>query len=153
MARLAIKTMDALSAWQGREFPVSDWATVTQQQVDLFAQATGDHQWIHVDALRAATETPWGVTIAHGFLVLSLLSRLWADTLQVGDARLGINYGVNRVRFTAPLKTGSRIRARFALLRIEPIEGGVQMTLKATLEVEGACRPCCVAEWISRKLR
>ncbi len=153
MSLVAIETMADLQAWQGREFPPSNWMTVTQQQIDLFAQATGDNQWIHLDTARAARDTPWGATIAHGFLVLSLLSRLLADTLAIGDARLGINYGVNRVRFTAPLKTGSRIRARFAVQQVEPIEGGVQITLKATLDVEGSQKPCCVAEWISRKLR
>jgi len=134
----------------GQEIAVGDWVTVTQQRIDLFADATGDHQWIHVDPERAA-KGPYGTTVAHGFMTLSLLPELSQNAFKVLDTRMGINYGLNRVRFPAPVKSGARLRGRFKLLAFEPIEGGAQLTMEVTMEVEGGDKPVCVAESLSRR--
>ena len=135
----------------GQEIAVSDWITVTQQQVDLFADATGDHQWIHVDPERAA-QGPFGAPIAHGFLTLSLLPKFFENALEVRDTRMGVNYGLNRVRFPAPVPVGSRLRARMKLLDCQPVEGdGYQMTWGVTVEREGSDKPVCVAESVTRR--
>ena len=135
----------------GKEVGVSDWITVTQETIDKFAEATGDYQYIHVDPERAAAETPFGGTIAHGFLTLSLLSHLSERTFSFSDRKMGVNYGLNRVRFTSPVPSGSRVRARFTLAKYEPIEGnGVQVTWNAVIEIDGAEKPALVAEWIGR---
>jgi acyl dehydratase len=134
----------------GREVGTSDWFTVTQQQIDAFANATGDHQWIHVDRERARSETPFGTTIAHGFLTLSLLSPLMRDAITVEGARMTLNYGLNRVRFVSPVPSGSRIRARVTLGEIADVGGSVQATWNVTIEREGGEKPCVVAEWIVR---
>ena len=142
--------MEDLSAYVGKEVGVSPWLVVDQARIDLFAQANEDSQWIHVDPVRAR-EGPYGTTIAHGFLTLSLLSRLFAMTFSFADRRMGINYGLNRVRFTAPLPAGSRIRARFALAKHEAIDqGGVQDLWNVVVEREGSDKPVLVAEWIVR---
>ena len=134
----------------GQELAVSDWITVTQQQIDLFADATGDHQWIHVDVERAKSG-PFGGTIAHGFLTLSLVSRLLRDAVgAIGGARMGINYGLNKVRFPAPLPSGSRVRGRCTLQRVEAVDGGVQATWRVIVERDGTVKPCCAAEWLVR---
>lgn len=134
----------------GQEIGVSDWVTVDQKRIDLFAQATGDHQWIHVDPVRAA-KGPYGGTVAHGFLTLALLPELGQAALQIGDVRMGINYGLNKVRFPAPVKSGARVRGRFKLLALEPLLGGAQLTMEVTIEIEGGDKPACVAESLSRR--
>jgi acyl dehydratase len=129
---------------------VGDWLTVDQAMIDKFADATGDHQWIHVDKERAA-KGPFGTTVAHGYLTLSLLPKLAESALQVDDVRMGVNYGLNRVRFPAPVPSGSRIRARLKLLAYEPIDGGAQLVMQVTMEREGSDKPVCVAETVSRR--
>lgn len=138
-----------LEAQVGREIAVSPWCAVTQERIDRFAEATEDRQWIHVDREQAAAG-PFKTTIAHGFLTLSLISRLAELSFATRDVRLAVNYGLNKVRFTAPVPSGSRVRARFALAKIEKIEGGAQLTWNATVEREGSEKPCLVAEWLVR---
>jgi acyl dehydratase len=134
----------------GQEVAVSPWVEVGQERIDTFARAVEDFQWIHVDAARAK-RSPFGGTIAHGFLTLSLLSHLSEMTFSFSERRMGVNYGLNRVRFTSPVPSGSRVRARFTLAKYEPIEGnGVQVTWNATVEIEGSSKPALVAEWIGR---
>jgi acyl dehydratase len=138
-----------LEARVGSEVAVSPWVAVEQERIDLFAQATDDHQWIHVDPERAR-KGPFGTTIAHGFLTLSLVPRLMHEAIDVGGVRMSVNYGLNRLRFTAPLPSGSRVRGRFTLAKLEKIDGGVQLTWNVTVEREGGERPCLVAEWLVR---
>ena len=134
----------------GQEVAVSPWLEMTQERIDTFAKAIEDFQWIHVDRERAKT-SPFGGTIAHGFLTLSLLSHLSEITFSFTDRRMGVNYGLNRVRFTSPVPSGSRVRARFTLAKFEKIEGdGVQVTWNTTVEIEGLEKPALVAEWIGR---
>ena len=140
-----------LAALQGRELGTSDWVAIDQSRIDLFAQATGDHQWIHVDPARAAAG-PFGTTVAHGFLTLSLLSELSAAAFEIADVRMGLNYGLDRVRFPSPVPVGSRLRAVCLLDRLEPIDGGAQLTLTVTIEREGGAKPACVATWVTRHL-
>lgn len=135
----------------GTEVAVGEWLEISQQRIKLFAEATDDQQWIHVDEARAAAESPYGSTVAHGFLTLSLIPHLMAQTLHVHGARLSVNYGLNRVRFTAPVRAGKRIRARVTPLEIEDIPGGGQVTWKIVLEIEGSDKPACVAEMIGRR--
>ena len=134
----------------GQHLGDSDWISVDQERVNLFAQATGDQQWIHVDPVRAAAG-PFGGPIAHGFLTLSLLPEMFASAFEVKDARMGVNYGLNRVRFPAPVPVGSRLRGKFVLMAYEPLEGGAQMTVEVTMECEGSSKPVCVAESIGRR--
>ena len=134
----------------GQEIGVSDWVTVDQQRIDRFADATGDHQWIHIDPVRAAAG-PFGATVAHGFLTLSLLPEMSASAFEVRDTRMGVNYGLNRVRFPAPVPSGSRLRGHFKLLKYERIEGGAQVTVEVTMECEGSTKPVCVAESVARR--
>jgi acyl dehydratase len=128
---------------------VSPWVEVSQERIDTFAKAIEDFQWIHVDPVRAR-DSPFGGTIAHGFLTLSLLSHLSERTFSFSDRRMGVNYGLNRVRFTSPVPSGSRVRARFTLAKYEPLEGGVQVTWSTVVEIDGAAKPALVAEWIGR---
>lgn len=137
------------AALAGQEFAVSDTLLVDQARIDAFARATGDDQWIHVDPARAAA-SPFGGTIAHGFLTLSLLPRLMYDSFAFDDVRFGVNYGLNRVRFPSPVPAGSRVQARFKLLAFEPMEGGAQLTIEATVRREGQDKPVCVAEQVAR---
>ena len=131
----------------GEELGPSEWLTVTQERVDKFADATGDHQWIHVDVERAKKEMPGGKTIAHGYLTLSLLPRLAPTLMKVEKRRRGLNYGSNRVRFTAPVPAGGRVRLRQKLVKVEPVEdNGFRVTSEMTMEVEGNTRPAMVAE-------
>ena len=139
-----------LQALVGETLGVSDWITVTQQRIQLFADATGDHQWIHHDAERAATG-PFGTTIAHGFLTLSLLPEMGASAFKVLDTRMGVNYGLGKVRFPAPVPSGSRLRGHFKLTKYEPLDGGAQITCEVTMEREGSDKPVCVAESIARR--
>ncbi len=143
--------VDELKAAAGTEVGASDWVTVDQHQVDLFADATDDHQWIHVDPERAKAG-PFGTTIAHGFLTLSLLPSLISQVYRVDGVKMGINYGLNKVRFTAPLPVGSKIRAVVRLGDVGDAGGGaVQVTTNVTVEVEGQERPALVAEWLTRQ--
>ena len=145
------QTLAELSALVGQEVALSDWVVISQERVDQFARATGDHQWIQVDVPRAQAG-PFGGTIAHGFLTLSLIPHFFASAIDVLGTRMGVNYGLNRVRFLAPVRVGSRLRARLKLLTSEPIEGnGFQMVWEVTVEQEGASKPACVAESIVRR--
>ncbi|HSQ71871.1 MAG TPA: MaoC family dehydratase [Rubrivivax sp.] len=139
-----------LRALVGQELGVSDWLAVDQARIDLFAQATGDHQWIHTDPARAAAG-PFGATVAHGFLTLSLLPVLFETGFAIDDVRMGVNYGLNRVRFPAPVRVGSRLRGRFRLLAYEPLDGGAQLTVESVVELDGSDQPACVAESVSRR--
>jgi acyl dehydratase len=134
----------------GEEIAASDWLEISQARIDQFAEATGDTQWIHVDAARAAAESPFKTTIAHGFLTLSLMSALIREAMQFHHLRLAINYGMNRMRFVAPVPAGSRIRARFMPVSVEDVSGSVQVTWQVTIDREHSDKPCCVAEWIVR---
>ena len=151
MAKIVIPGIDRLKDWVGKEVAVTEWMTVTQEHIDEFADATGDDQWIHVDRERAARESPYKTTVAHGFLTLSLLPHLFMHAVEIQGARMGINYGLNRVRFTGPVPAGSRVRARFTLASAEDIEQGVQMVWSVNVELEGADKPVLVAEWITRR--
>ncbi len=139
-----------LQAEVGHVIGTSDWVTVDQDRIDQFAHATGDHQWIHVDPDRAA-QGPFGTTIAHGFLTLSLLPLLFASGFAIDDVRMGVNYGMNRVRFTAPVPAGGRVRGHFKLASFQPLPGGAQLTVEVTVELEGSDKPACVAESVSRR--
>ncbi len=144
------KTFAELAGLAGQEIAVSGWVLVTQEQVNQFAQATGDQQWIHVDVEKAKAG-PFGSTIAHGFFTLALIPKFLESSLTIEEARMGVNYGLNKVRFTAPVPVGSRLRARMTLLSSEPIDNsGVQMTWTVTIEREGATKPVCVAESLTR---
>lgn len=134
----------------GREVVASDWIQVTAERVAAFAEATGDHQWIHLDAARAAAESPYGGPIAHGFLTLSLASTLLRESLQLDDVAMTVNYGLNRVRFTAAVPVGARIRARFTPTAVDTVAGATQVTWSIVMDVFGEAKPCCVAEWIVR---
>ncbi len=151
MARVAFGNLEELAAKVGQEVVVSDWLEVTQERINQFADATGDHQWIHVDVERARRESPFGTTIAHGFLTLSLLSHFLNNSLEFGNSKMGVNYGCNRLRFTAPVKAGSRLRARFKLKEFQRIEGGVQLIWDVAMECEGQQKPVLVAEWVGRR--
>ena len=142
--------MTELAAAAGSEVGVSDWMAIDQARIDAFAEATGDHQWIHVDRERARREGPWGTTIAHGFLTLSLVSTLMRNTVAVHGVRMSINYGLNRVRFVSPVPSGARIRARVRLANVTAAAEAVQATWEITVEREGGDRPALVAEWIVR---
>ena len=145
------QTIADLAACIGQVVAVSDWTTITQQQVNLFADATDDHQWIHVDPEKAATG-PFGGPIAHGFLTLSLLPKFFESSFEIVGSRMGVNYGLNKVRFMAPVPVGSRLRASMKLLACEPIDNnGVQMTWEVTVEREGSGKPVCVAESLVRR--
>jgi acyl dehydratase len=145
------QTLKELAACAGQEVAISDWITITQEQVNQFAEATGDHQWIHVD-VEKARKGPFGGPIAHGFLTLSLLPRFFESSVAVTESAMGVNYGLNKVRFIAPVPVGSRLRARMKLLSAEPIDNnGYQMAWEMTVEREGASKPVCVAESLSRR--
>ncbi len=148
-------TLDELPSLVGREAAVSGWLEVSQERIDRFAEATGDRQWIHLDAVRAGAESPYGTTIAHGFLTLALLTTLSRDAFELdGDFRMGVNYGLNRVRFPAPVSSGARLRARFTLNSLNEFDGGLQLTWGVVVEAEdGAAKPCLAAEWITRAYR
>ncbi len=134
----------------GKEM-VSPWQVVTQEAITQFADVTGDRQWIHLDAERATRESPYGGTIAHGFLTLALVSRLLRDAVGAIDGvKMGINYGLNKVRFPAALPSGSRVRGRCTLVRVDPVEGGEQATWTVLVERDGGTKPCCAAEWLVR---
>jgi acyl dehydratase len=149
MAKTSV-SLRSLESRVGEEVGVSPWVEMTQARIDEFARATEDFQWIHVDPARAK-DSPFGGTIAHGFLTLSMLPKLSESTFEFSDRKMGVNYGLNRVRFTSPVPAGARIRGRFVLAGYEKIEGnGVQTTWSVTMEREGGDKPVCVAEAISR---
>ena len=151
-------TLEQLTARAGTEVAVSDWIAVSQPMIDEFADAIGDRPWIHVDPGRAARESPFRDasgqrrTVAHGFLTLSLLTRLLENAIKVTDRQTGINVGFNKVRFTAPVTAGSRVRGRFMLLEVKPVPRGAQLAWKATVESEDTGKPVLVAEWLTRIL-
>ena len=145
------ESLAEIPALVGQDVAVSPWITITQQQVNQFAEATGDHQWIHVDVERAK-QGPFGAPIAHGFLTLSLIPKFFETAIEIRDARMGVNYGLNRVRFTAPVPVDSRLRAHLKLLACQPLDnGGLQMTWQVTVEREGSDKPVCVAESLTRR--
>lgn len=143
-----MSVLDELSSRVGQEIGVGEWVTVTQEQVNLFADATLDHQWIHVDP-EMASQGPYGTTIAHGFLTLSLVSEI-APSVEIPGVRMAINYGLDRVRFISPVPVGSRLRARSVLQEVHEVPGGVQVKSEVTIELEGGEKPACVAETLSR---
>ena len=151
MATRIISGIEELKTLVGEEVGASDWVEVEQSRINAFADATEDHQWIHLDTERAKTDSPFGTTIAHGFLTLSLLPHLAAQAYRVeGDFKMGINYGLNRLRFVSPVPSGSRVRARFTLQSVEEVAGGVQLAVAVTVEIEGGQKPALVAEWLVR---
>ena len=150
MALTIIQGIAGVREYVGRQVGVSEWLGVSQERIDQFADATEDRQWIHLDVDRASRESPFKTTIAHGFLTLSLLSRLIKLALRLEGISMTINYGLNRVRFVSPVPAGSRIRGRFVLASVEEIDNGVQVVWNVTVECEGREKPCCVAEWLLR---
>lgn len=140
-----------MQALVGQELAVSEWVEITQERVNIFADATDDHQWIHLDLERCARESPFGGPVAHGFLTLSLISGLFARALRMVDARMVVNYGLNKVRFPAPVPVGSRVRARLTLQQVEPVDGGAQLEWSVIVEREGGAKPVCVAELLVRR--
>jgi acyl dehydratase len=143
-------TLAELPSYVGEELGTSDWYELTQESVDLFADATGDHQWIHVDVERATAESPYGGPIAHGYLTLSLLIPMWSQVLTVTDAAMAVNYGLDRVRFPAPVPVGSKLRLTATLTGVEQVTGGHQVTVAAVIEREGGGKPVCTAEPVFR---
>ena len=146
-----VGSLEELRTLAGQEVFITDWVQLSQRHIDLFAEASGDFQWIHVDVARAHKESPYGNTIAHGFLTLSLLGQFYAKHVSLPFCEMGLNYGLNKVRFTSPVVAGSRLRGRFVLARLDDIAGGVQLTFAVTLEVEGQERPALVAESVIRQ--
>lgn len=146
---MIVETLDDLTPLVGSELGVSEWLEITQERIDTFADATDDHQWIHVDPARAK-DGPFGKTIAHGYLTLALIIPLWTQLLDVREVRNKLNYGLNKVRFPSPVPVGSKVRLRAGLASVEPVQGGVQLTLDATVEIEGSEKPACVAQPVFR---
>lgn len=145
-----IPSLAALEKLVGQEIAVSDWILINQERIDQFAVATGDRQWIHVDRERCRQEPGMGCTLAHGFLTLSLISTLMQESIEIGEIKMALNYGLNRVRFPTPVQAGSRLRARFILLSVVHEGGALQAVWQATLELEGGSKPACVAELLVR---
>jgi hypothetical protein len=145
-------TIDHLRTRVGEEVAVSEWLPIEQSRIQQFADATDDQQWIHIDADRARRESPYGAPIAHGFLTLSLLARFSTQHLRADGVRLSLNYGLDRVRFISPVRVNDRIRARFTLSSLTDVEGGVQLSWTATVEIEGGAKPACVAQMLVRWL-
>ncbi len=150
MAARVVKSIAELQGLAGSEIAVTDWLTVTQERITQFAEATEDRQWIHVEPQRAERESPYGAAIAHGFLTLSLLSHFLRQALEIRGVRMSVNYGLNRVRFPAAVRAGSRVRARVVLASVEERGDGCEAVFSITVEGEGAAKPCCVAEWVVR---
>jgi acyl dehydratase len=151
MPTLVLAGLRDLKDRVGQEVVVSDWVEITQKHIDEFADATGDHQWIHVDVERAKRESPFGSTIAHGFLTLSMLSLFLNRSVHFGSSRMGVNYGFNRLRFTAPVPVGSKVRGRFVVKALHEFDGGVQVTWSVMVEREGSDKPCLIADWLTRR--
>ncbi|MBX3312730.1 MAG: MaoC family dehydratase [Actinobacteria bacterium] len=152
MAATTFHGVDEVTAAVGRHLGYSDWTEITQEQVNLFADATGDHQWIHVDPERAAAESPFGGPIAHGYLTLSLTNLFLPQVVEVQDVSLGVNRGTGKIRFPAPVPVGSRLRAGVELVAVTEIDGGIDTTMLITVEREGSDKPVCVVESLSRYL-
>jgi acyl dehydratase len=148
-----ISDFSVLQQRLGQEIAVSDWFVISQDRISQFAETTEDRQWIHLDATRAAAESPYHATIAHGFLTLSMVSALLRSAIKMPPRRMGINYGLNRVRFMSAVPSGSRIRGRFVPSEIKEIEGGYQVVWTITIERDGSEKPSCIAEWVTRYLR
>ena len=149
--KILFASFDDLCRHAGQDITTTDWLTVDQARIQLFADATGDQQWIHVDEARAQAESPYGGTIAHGFLTLSLLAEFLQSSVGCEGARMGVNYGLNKVRFPAPVRAGSRIRCHIHLVSVEPLPGqAAQLVWQATIEIEGEGKPACVAEMLTR---
>jgi acyl dehydratase len=146
-----VASLAELKALLGTEVAVSDWFEVSQGRIDTFADATDDHQWIHVDPARCSSESPFGAPVAHGFLTLSLLPAMLENALYMSDVKMGLNYGLNKVRFPAPVPVGSRVRARLHLGAVEEFEGGAQLAWEVTVEREDSGKPVCVAEFLVRR--
>jgi acyl dehydratase len=149
---MIVETLDDLTPLVGSELGVSDWLEITQQRIDTFADATDDHQWIHVDPARAK-DGPFGKTIAHGYLTLALIIPLWTQLLDVREVRNKLNYGLNKVRFPSPVPVGSKVRLRASLASVEEVPGGVQLTLDAIVECDSSEKPACVAQLVFRFYR
>ncbi|HEX7105302.1 MAG TPA: MaoC family dehydratase [Acidothermaceae bacterium] len=149
---MIVETLDDLTPLVGSELGVSDWLEITQQRIDTFADATDDHQWIHVDPARAK-DGPFGKTIAHGYLTLALIIPLWTQLLDVREVRNKLNYGLNKVRFPSPVPVGSKVRLRVSLASVEEVSGGVQLTLDAIVECDSSEKPACVAQPVFRFYR
>jgi len=144
------ETIAELQPLVGQDLATSEWVVVTQERIQLFADATGDHQWIHLDPERAKAG-PFKTTIAHGFFTLSLLPEMSASAFEVRGTRMGVNYGLNKVRFPAPVPSGSRLRGHFKLVAYDPLDGGAQLTVQVTMEREGSDKPVCIAESLARR--
>ena len=151
MAQTTVEGIEGVQSLVGQHLGHSEWVQITQEQVNQFAEATGDHQWIHVDVERAKAESPFGGPVAHGYLTLSLIPMLMPQILEITGFRMGVNYGLDKVRFPAPVTVGSRIRAGAALDSATPFDGGVQMVITVTVEVEGVSKPAMVATSVSRR--
>ena len=148
---LELETLQSLRDLVGREIAVTEWFPITQERIEQFAEVTEDRQWIHVNRERAERESPYGTTIAHGFLTLSLLSRFMKEAIQIrGGVRMSVNYGLNRVRFPSPVRADSKIRVRFTLQSLKDVADALEAVFDARVEVEGSDKPCCVAEWVVR---
>ena len=150
MALVTVASANELKVLAGREIGVTDWLEVTQERINQFADATGDHQWIHLDRGRAEKESPYGTTIAHGFLTLSLVSQFIRETVEFAGLRMAINYGLNRVRFPAAVRSGSKVRARVVLQGVKDLADGLEAVYLITVENDKSDKPCCVAEWVVR---
>jgi acyl dehydratase len=151
MAPVVLEDVRALKEFVGRELGVTEWLSLTQRRIEQFAEATEDHQWIHLDRERARRESPYGMTIAHGFLTLSVVSYFVREAIEIrGGVRMVVNYGLNRVRFPSPVRSDSKIRARIAVLTLKELSDAVEVTFNVTIESENSDKPCCVAEWVVR---
>jgi acyl dehydratase len=154
MPPVVLEDVQALKKFVGREIGVTGWLSLTQKRIEQFAEATEDRQWIHLDRERASKESPYGATVAHGFLTLSLVSYFVKEAIQIrGGVRMAVNYGLDRVRFPAPVRSDSKIRARIALLTLKELSDAVEVTYGVTIENEDSDKPCCVAEWVVRYYR
>ncbi|HXX01408.1 MAG TPA: MaoC family dehydratase [Candidatus Acidoferrales bacterium] len=148
---LVLETPRSLKEWVGRQIGVTEWFLVSQDRIQRFADATEDRQWIHLDRARALHESPYGTTIAHGFLTLALLSPLIKEAIEIkSSVRMSVNYGLNRVRFPSPVRADSKIRAHFTLQSLKDLSDAVEAVFDAKVEVQGSDKPCCVAEWVVR---
>jgi acyl dehydratase len=151
---LTLESPDDLLSWVGKEIAVTEWVPISQTKIEQFAAVTGDQQWIHTDPDRASRESPYGGTVAHGFLTLSLLSQFLRQALEIrSGVRMAINYGLNRVRFPAPLRAGTAVRARFTLNEARKLSDAVEVVFAVVIEDQNAAKPCCVAEWVARYYR
>jgi acyl dehydratase len=147
--KTVIPHLSDLHKYVGKELGLSGWMAITQEDINVFAKLTGDEQWIHVDPVRAAKESPYGTTIAHGFMILSYASKFSYETLEIGDVEMGLNYGLDKLRFTSPTPVGSRVRGRISLIEVEDKPPGLKYKISIVFECEGQEKPVCVAEWLA----